>query len=331
MLIRTTSVIALTCAASATMADAPRVATDIAPVTALVNSVMAGVGAADPILPKGASPHDFDLRPSDAQVIATADVIVWVGHGLTPWLEAPIETLAPNAMVVELLERDGWPVLPVRTAETIWNASEDHDEHDHDEHDDHDEHGDHDDHDDHDHDEHDDHDHGEFDPHAWLSPSVITAWADILATELASIDPQNAGTYRANADNIGAEMAALDADITAILAPVAGAAYVVSHDAFQYFETAFDMPAAGTIALSDAAEPGAAHIAELRELMQTARIRCVLTDAQTNPDWAVIITEGTTATTAVIDPALWDGAADIAAYADGLRNMAQSLQGCLAQ
>lgn len=330
MLIRTTSVIALTCAASATMADAPRVATDIAPVTALVNSVMAGVGTADPILPKGASPHDFDLRPSEAQVIANADVVVWVGHGLTPWLESPIEALAPNATVIELLEQDEWPVLPARTEEAIWSAGEDHDDHgDHDEHDDH---GEHDDHDDHgDHDDHDDHDHGENDPHAWLSPWVMAAWADILASELASLDPQNADIYRANAAKIGADMTTLKAEITAILAPVAGGGYVVSHDALQYFETAFDMPAAGAIALSDAAEPGAAHIAELRDLMQKTSIRCVLADAQTNPDWAAIITEGTDAKTAVIDPALWDGAADIAAYAESLRNVAQSLQVCLAQ
>lgn len=347
MLIRSSSVIAVCCAATASFAETPAVVTDMTPMTALANSVMHGVAEADQLLPAGASPHDYNMRPSDAQKLATADIVLWVGHGLTPWLETPIESLAPNALSIEMLDSADWPVLETRTSSSIWisDAEDDHDHDDHSEHDDHAEHDDHDNHEDHghedhdehaehedhgDHDDHDHHDHGPNDPHAWLSPDVMAAWANTVATELSAYDPANAAIYQANAALAATELEALHVELSALLADVPDHSYVVAHDAFQYFEVAFGVPAAGTIALSDAAEPGANHIAELRELMDDAHITCILTDTQTNPQWATIIAEGTDASLAIVDPALSGNTPDLAGYAANMRDIAQTLADCVA-
>ena len=74
---------------------APRVAADIAPVQSIAARVMAGVGEPGLILPPGASPHGYALRPSEARLLQDADLVVWVGPALTPWLADPIATLAP--------------------------------------------------------------------------------------------------------------------------------------------------------------------------------------------------------------------------------------------
>ncbi len=150
------------------MADVPNVAVDIAPVHALVARVMEGVGTPDLIVAPGASPHEYSLRPSEASALQDADIVVWMGHDLTPWLEDAIDTLAADASVMSLLEADETTLLDFREG-ALFEAHE-HD--DHDEHDEHDEH-DHDDHDDHaedDHEDHaedkDDHDHDDHDEHA---------------------------------------------------------------------------------------------------------------------------------------------------------------------
>jgi len=52
------------CLATPALADAPRVVTDIPPVHSLAAMVMDGVGTPELLLPPGASPHDFALRPS---------------------------------------------------------------------------------------------------------------------------------------------------------------------------------------------------------------------------------------------------------------------------
>ncbi len=319
MLLRSSTAFAVILAATPALADAPRVLADTPPVHSIVSRVMAGVGEPDLLLPPGATPHSFSLRPSDAARLSNADIVIWTGEALTPWLEAPLATLAGNATHLELLETDGWTRLDMRDDEAFAHddhdghvGDEDHahgDEHDHAHGDDHDDaHGD--DHDDahgDDHDEahgdahgednHDDaHDHAHegTDPHAWLDPSVAAAWAGHIAAALATADPANAEIYHANAAEAQAEYAALANDVATRLSAISGRGYIVPHDAYQYFETRFDLPAAGTISLSDAATPGPARIADLRGRVADGGIVCVLTDPQTSPQWTAVLREGTT-------------------------------------
>ena len=155
---------------TAALADAPKVVADIAPVHSLVSRVMDGIGKPNLIVPNETSPHDYRLRPADAEALENAGLVFWMGEGLTPWMERALDSLSGDATVIELLALDETNTLPFREG-ALFDAHDhdDHDDHDHDkEHDDHDdhddhdhdkEHDDHDDHDDHDHDkEHDDHD-----------------------------------------------------------------------------------------------------------------------------------------------------------------------------
>ena len=266
---------ALTLAATSLQAEPLRIVTDTAPIQSMVQAVVGDLAEVEVLLPAGASPHDYAMRPSDAIALENADVVVWVGHGLTPFLEDPIETLAKDATVVELLDTEGW--LPIEL--------------DH-------------------HDDHDEHDHGAVDPHAWLAPDVQSAWVMTLANTLGQLDPTNAATYQFNAATQTTAIIETQSAVEDLLADVRGGQYVVSHDALGYFERAFDMPAAGAITISDASAPGAARIIELRQIMQDLDVTCILVDPQTSPKWAQVVAEGTGAKVAMVDPqgaALPDG------------------------
>jgi len=159
---------AATWIATISWADVPRVATDIAPIHGLVSQVMKDLGEPDLIIRPGASPHSYALRPSEARALSQADLVVWIGEGLAPWLEPSIEQLATNAHVLELLALPNTTILPYREGATF--EAHDHDEHEeHGEHDDHhhDEHAGHDeDHKNHEgHDEHSEHDEQAHDEH----------------------------------------------------------------------------------------------------------------------------------------------------------------------
>jgi zinc transport system substrate-binding protein len=334
---------------TAALADVPRVAVDIAPVHSLVARVMDGVGAPDLVIPPGASPHEYSLRPSEARALQEADLVFWVGEDLTPWLEGAVETLAEGAEVTALLEADGVARLSFRE-DALFEAHDhghaghdrDHDEahdHDHDHDHGHDEAG-HDDHahDDHGHDDHeehaeadghDDHAHGAYDPHAWLSPDNAAAWLTVIAAELSAADPENAGTYEANGAAAAAEIEALRAEIDATLAPVRDGRFIVFHDAYQYFETAFDIPAAGAISLSDASDPSPARIAEIQGRVTDEAIDCVLAEPQYSPALVSTVLDGTEAETGVLDPLGSDLEPGPALYPQLLRNLADTLAACL--
>ncbi len=290
------------------LAAPPSVVVDTAPLHSLVARVMGNVASPDLLLPPGASPHDMALRPSDAARLDAAGMVIWVGPELTPWLEAPLERLAPEAVRLEMLRSPGWTALPRR--ETAGFETEVA----HDEHDDHDDH---------------DHDHGDgIDPHAWLDPDVAAAWMGNVAEALAEADPDNAETYRGNAA-AAAEDAAQAEAIAARLAPLQGHGYLVPHDAYQYFERRFALPARGAVALSDAAAPGPARIAELRAMLEDQRIDCVLTDPQTSAEWSDLLREGNAARSAMADP---DGTMltpGPGLYPELIDGLAAALQDCL--
>jgi len=325
----------------AAFADVPRVAVDIAPVHSLVARVMAGVGAPDLIVQPGATPHEYNLRPSDAAALQAADLVFWMGEDLTPWMDDALGTLADGATVTSLLHADGTVLLDFREGalfEAHDHGSED--EHGHDEHAENEghDHGDeaahenghdHAKHDDDHHDDHDKHAHGEHDPHAWLSPANAEVWLNLIAAKLSAADSENAGVYFANAAAAREELVALQAEVAAILEPVRGGRFIVFHDAYQYFEDAFDFPASGAISLSDASDPSPARVAEIRARIREEGVDCVLAEPQFNPGLVNTVLEGTEARIGVIDP-LGSGiepGADL--YTQVIRNMATTLADCL--
>lgn len=233
--------------------------------------------------------------------------MIWTGPALAPWLAEPLETLSGGEMLA-LLETEGWPRLAVEDAEEH-DAHEEHDDHDHDEHahqehdHDHNEHA-HDDHEDHEHEDHDDHGHahGGEDPHAWLDPVVAAVWVGHIADALAAADPENAATYRANADAARDALDALTAEAAEALAPVATAPFAVSHDGYGYFVARFGLTKSAAITLTDGQRPGPATIRALREQLAGDGTRCILVDPAEGDDFARLVTEGTDIVLTEADP-----------------------------
>ena len=299
-------------------ADVPKVVADIAPIHSLVSRVMDGVGEPKLIVPNETSPHDYRLRPADAEAIENANLVFWMGEGLTPWMERALEALSNDTDIIEFLALEESTLLSFREG-ALFEA------HDHSDHDDHDK--DHDDHDDHD--DHAGHDHGEYDPHAWLSTNNAKTWLNVIAARLSSIDPDNAGAYFANASEARGEMDALDVEINTMLDPVRGGKFVVFHDAYQYFETVYDFPASGAISLGDASDPSAARVAEIANRIKSENIACVLSEPQFNAGLVKTVMGGTDATTEVIDPLGFGIEPGSSLYPKLIRAMAQSLVNCL--
>ena len=327
---------------TAALAEVPQVATDIAPVHSLVAQVMGDLGAPALIVRPGASPHGYAMRPSEAQALEQADLVVWIGEGLTPWLEGPVETLGEGAAVLELMSVEGTILHDYREGATF--AAHDHGEHEGHDHDaakghDHDHDHAHDkaeahDHD-HDHDtaeshagDHAGHDYSGADAHAWLDPANGRVWLGAIAAELSRLDPENAAAYAANAAEGQAELTALEAELTKLLAPMAETEFVVFHDAYQYFERRFGLAAAGAISFSDASAPSAGRIAELREAVADLGAACVFAEPQFSSGLVETVF-GDSARVGLLDPLGQDMAPGADLYPQVLRSMAGAFTTCL--
>ena len=287
------------------------VVASIKPVHSLVAAVMEGVGTPTLIVEGAGSPHSYALKPSQAARLQDADLVFWIGPELEAFLEKPIEGIATNARVVPLIESHGLNQIRLREGGAF-------DAHDHA----HGEDG---------HDDHDDHGHDGFDPHVWLDPVNAKAIVHEIEEALSEVDPDNAATYEANADTMMTRLDGLVEDIQSDLEPVRGRGFVVFHDAYQHFETRFDMPAVGSITVSPEVMPGAERVRELQEKVRSLNAGCVFSEPQFEPKLVSTVTETTNAGTGVLDPlgaSIEDGPE---LYFILIRGMGSALKECLAE
>lgn len=294
---------------------APSVVASTKPIQSLVAAVMGDTGTPTLIVKGAASPHTYSLRPSDASALESADIVFWTGHGLELFLAEALETLSTRAQVVELAETPGITLLPLREGgafEANEHEDEDHaheDEHEHE----------------------DEHDHAEADGdmHFWLDPQNAGLMVTHIAATLAAADPENAAIYAANAEAELARLTALEAELTATLAPVAASPFIVFHDAYQYFEARFGLTVAGTVTVSPETMPGAARIDALRAKVSELGATCVFAEPNFEPAIVRTIVEGTDAKAGTLDPegaSLTEGP-DL--YGELLRSLAGGLVECL--
>jgi len=207
------------------------------------------------IMPADADPHTFDITPSLARHIGQARIIFANGFGLEGALLAAVTAnKAPDARVIELgpqaVQRLGLEVSAVEG-------------HDHEE-EGHDSHG------------------PEGDPHLWLDPTLAVQYIDIMAEEMAALDPANADGYRQRARDYVQQLRALDDEIERQLqqVPPGRRKLVTSHAAFHWLARRYGLEEVGYLVTTPEAEPGAGQVAALRQLLQQEGVPAVFTEPQ---------------------------------------------------
>jgi len=348
------SSVAMTAAVTSAQA-APDVVVSIKPIHSLVAGVMKGVGEPELLVQGTTSPHDFNLKPSQAKSVQDADLVIWVGEGIETFLVKSIENIEDKSASLELMDIEGLELLEYRDG----HDHGDHAGHDHGEKAQKAEHSGHshgDDHDhghaekaekaehaghshDHDHDHaekaeghnHAGHDHaaGSKDAHIWLDIENAKMMTNEIADTLSKKDPENADTYKANAESMVERLAELNKSIAKTVENSKDERYVVFHDAYQYFENHFGLAEPVAITLNPEVQPSAARIREIQESISEYKISCLFNEPQFSPKVLEVVAENTTATISTLDPlgsAIAEGENH---YFETMTAIASSLSGCL--
>ena len=289
-----------------------RVLTSIKPLQQIAAAVQDGVGAPDVLLPPGASPHHYALRPSDVRRVGEADLLYWIGPDMENFLPRVLGSRSKTTVAVQSL-----PGLTLRHfGEDSHSHEGDHDGHDHDA-----AHG---------HDEHD-HDHrpGSLDAHLWLSSANARVIAAKMAADLAQADPTHAARYQANLTAFTERLNGLDQRIQARVAGVAGKPYFVFHEAFDYFEAAYGLNHTGVFSVASEVQPGAQHVAAMRARLQDVGKTCVFSEPPMRPRLAETLTAGLPVRLAELDALGGTDPVDAHGYERLLENLGNGLAGCL--
>lgn len=276
-----------------------RVLTSIKPLQLIAAAVQDGAGSPDVLLPPGASPHDYALRPSDVRRLREAALFYWVGPDLEVFLGRVLEGREQPSVALQRLAG-----LHLRHFDGTPAGDEEHDAA---------------------------HRPGSLDAHLWLAPDNARAIAARMAADLAAADPGNAARYRANLAAFEQRLAATDTRLKTRLAPLAAKPFFVFHEGFDYFEEAYGLRHAGVFAVSAEVQPGARHVAAMRERLKAAGPSCVFSEPPLRPRLAQTLSDGLPVRLAELDALGFDLPAQAGSYEQLLERLGAGLAGCLEQ
>ncbi len=206
-----------------------RVVTTVSPITNIIQNVGGDRIEVTGIVPEGVNSHTFEPAPSDARLLAQADIIFV--NGL--FLEEPTIKLAEanKGEGVEIVSLGEQTVTPEEYVFDFSFPAEA----------------------------------GNPNPHLWMNPLYAARYAELVAESLAAADPANADFYRANAAAFGERIDALDSAIaaTAETIPAENRRLLTYHDSFAYFAPRYGFTVLGAVQPADFSEPSAQEVAGL--------------------------------------------------------------------
>jgi len=304
-------------------ANATTVMGSIKPLSLIAVELLDGVAVVDTLLPDGASPHDFALRPSDRARLDDTALLIWVGPEIEPYLEKVIAASNVEQMAMINKHDD-------HKGHEHEEDHEDHKDHDHEEehHDDHKEHDHEEKH--HDaHDEHEGHDHAGL--HPWLDIESVEHFAEELSVELQHHFPDKTSQIKENEATFLASLKEFENRAKEQLEPVHQNGFLVFHDAYDGFVNHFELNQVGYFTVSPELKPGAKHLAELREKLEHSGVSCVFKEPQYKPALIDSITRGFDVHVGELDPLAGDVTLAQGAYVNFMQGLVDEFSECLAK
>jgi zinc transport system substrate-binding protein len=130
---------------------------------------------------------------------------------------------------------------------------------------------------------------GGFDPHIWLSPSLVKIQSETIYSALAALDPANKGVYKANLNAFISDIEKLDANIRAKLEKTEIKKFIVFHPAWGYFAQDYGLEMIPVEVGGQ--EPSAQELAALIEQAKAENIKVVFAQPEFSQEDAETIAQ----------------------------------------
>jgi zinc transport system substrate-binding protein len=259
------------------------VTVSIPPLAGMIAPILGADDRIDILLKPGASPHGFQLKPSNLRTLQQADFVVWLDTPVDQWLTKSVHNLKSNQLAMNSLP--GLKTLPVREG-GLWDKSAHHHENE-----------------DHENEEHEHEIHAnQPDGHLWMSyensVELIKAFSRILQKNY----PERASEFQSNTHAWLIKLQLADEKVKQKLSTVKNEPYMVLHDAFQYFEHRYQLNGVGSIQLNPSVAPSLKRVQSLRQKIKNSEIRCVFKEPQFPEKRVLAITKGLSVKLGSLDP-----------------------------
>jgi zinc transport system substrate-binding protein len=212
------------------------------------------------LLPPGVEPHSFEPKPGDMLKIAGADLFIFTGKSMEPWVDGILKGVE-NKKLVEVDSSKGIDLI-----EQGGDAHRDDPGHDH----------------------------GRADPHIWLDLSKAEKIVDNILEGLIKKDPANNEYYRRNADSYKAKLSEMDEKYRGALSTCKKRVFVHGgHFAFGYLAKKYNLEYVSAYHGSPDAEPTPKRLIELKSVLKRFNLHYIFYEELITPRVAEIISRET--------------------------------------
>jgi zinc transport system substrate-binding protein len=213
--------------------------TSIRPLALIAQELAHPTDTVEQLLPINASPHYYQLKPSDRKKVDTADLIIWVGEELETPLAKLLGQKGGKTITISDLKAIHWP-------ESVSGGGHQHGDHFH-----------------------------SRDPHVWLDPRNLSTITSVLAKALIKRSPENTAYYQNKKEEINLRLEALDKQLASQLSPIKGKAFIVLHPAYGHFVERYGLDQIDFIVQTPERGLGAKHLFQLRK---HNNVKCVFSE-----------------------------------------------------
>ncbi|OCG04739.1 hypothetical protein A9G12_06400 [Gilliamella sp. wkB112] len=277
-----------------------KVISSVKPIGFITEAITAGVVDTDILLPDGASPHTYFLKPSDLAKLKSAELVIWVGEDMETFMPTVLKNVDKQKQI-ELM------AVPEINA-LLQISNEKHEDLQ---------------------DNHSDSHHGEYDEHIWLSPAIAKIIAKIIHDRLIILYPDKKTLIDQNLNEFTLKLVETEQNIAKKLISVQNKGYFVFHDAYGYFESQFGLKNLGSFTINPAVQPGVQKIYAIQQELIERKAVCVFREPQFSPAMIEKLVSGTNVRIGELNP-LGTGVIPAKdAYSQFLLTLTQQLLDCL--
>lgn len=274
----------------------------VKPLGFIVSAIADGVTTTEVLVPAGTSPHDYSLKPSDLLKIKKANLLVWIGDDIDVFLRKAVEK-KPENQVLTLAYLTSFAIGDEEAEKQLQDTFT-----------------------------------KPVDPtmpvemnwHLWISPRISLVIAKAVADKLKTIYPQQSAKIDANLAQFKQSLIAKNAEIKSQLAVVKNEGFYVFHDAFQYFNHAYDLNQLGYFTINPMLATGAKSLNLIKNKIKNQQVKCIFVEPQFTPKVIRSLEKATKVKVGVLDPMGIAISLGKNSYMEFMQSLANGYTNCLA-
>ena len=245
-----------------------RIVASVFPLLEFAEAVSGERGEVSLLLPPGAEIHTWQPRPSDIIRLSSADLFIYIGADLEPWLHDLLKSVRnPNLRVLEASR--GIPLIDEEGIVYEGYKNE----------------------------------HGAHDPHIWLDFKNDQMIVDKIAAALSEMDPEGSSIFEKNASAYKEKLQGLDQKFKDGLKDCVHRTIILGgHAAFGYLARSYNLRQISVYGLSPDSRPTPKKLIEVVELAKKYGIKVIFFETHVSDKLAKVLAEEVGARILVLNP-----------------------------